>query len=302
MRVKFENFWNAYQYDDLSIIKLLRDDGILPPGLRFGFIAALGLAGLIPSVVRFPRARWVAAAVLLHMAAVLTVFVTERYRMAAVPGLMILGAAGLWHLWVALLRGAWLPAAGYVALAGGATWFVSTSRQDTSLWSLDHYKAGIRATEAGDLDRAQRNLETAFAYVQDNADINFALGNLWLARSERSSDEREKAGRRTRAKLFYRRALEINPQHPGTLNNLGVLALEEKRFELAEKFFAGSLVMEPEAAKTHYLLARARFESGKFTEARAALNEALRLRPGQKEFRELQEKLDHPPVAAPPPQ
>lgn len=294
MGVKFENFWNAYQYDDLSIIKLLRDDGILPPGLTFGFVAALGLAGLIPSAVRFPRSRWIAAAVLLHMVAVLTVFVTERYRMAAVPGLLILGAAGLWQLWVALLHSAWLPASGYVAVAASAAWFVSTSRHDISLWSLDHYKAGIRATEAGDLNRAQRNLETAFAYVQNNADINFALGNLWLAKSDQSKDEREKTSFRTRAKLFYRRALEITPQHAGTLNNLGVLALEEKRFELAEKFFAGSLVTEPEAAKTHYLLARARFEAGKLPEARAALAEALRLRPTQKEFLELRDKLTPP--------
>jgi tetratricopeptide (TPR) repeat protein len=294
MGVKFENFWNAYQYDDLSIIKLLRDDGILPPGLSYGFIAALGLAGLIPAVVRFPRSRWIAAAVLLHMVAVLTVFVTERYRLAAVPGLMILGAAGLWQLWFALLRGAWLPASGYIALAGVAAWFVSTSRHDISLWSLDHYKAGIRATEAGDLDRAQRNLETAFAYVQNNADINFALGNLWLAKSDRSTDEKEKTAMRTRAKLFYRRALTITPQHAGTLNNLGVLALEEKRFELAEKFFAGSVASEPEAAKTHYLLARARFEQGKLPEARAALAEALRLRPNQKEFLELRDKLTLP--------
>ncbi len=299
MGTKFANFWNAYQYDDLSIIKLLRDDGILPPGLSFGFIAALGLAGLIPSVALFPRSRWIAAAVLLHMVAVLTVFVTERYRMAAVPGLMILGAAGLWQLWVWLVRGAWLPATGYLVLAGAAAAFVSTPRQQISLWSLDHYKAGIRATEAGDLDRSQRNLETAFAYVQDNADINFALGNLWLAKSQRITDEREKGVIRTRAKLYYRRALEIAPQHAGTLNNLGVLALEEKRFELAEQFFSGSLVTEPEAAKTHYLLARARFEAGRITEARAALTEALRLRPGQKEFRELEEKLKHPPAAPP---
>jgi tetratricopeptide (TPR) repeat protein len=301
MWVKFENFWNAYQYDDLSIIKLLRDEGILPPGLRFGFIAALGLAGLIPTVVRFPRSRWIAAAVLLHMVAVLTVFVTERYRMAAVPGLMILGAAGLWQLWVWLLRRAWLPASGYLGVAAVAAWFVSTSRQDLSLWSLDHYKAGIRATEAGDLDRAQRNLETAFAYVQNNADINFALGNLWLAKSDRATGEHEKVALNARAKIFYRRALELNPQHAGTLNNLGVLALEEKRYELAEKFFAASLVTEPEAAKTHYLLARARFEQGKLPEARAALDEALRLRPTQKEFLELRDRLTPPPAAPAPP-
>lgn len=301
MSVKFANFWNAYQYDDLSIIKLLRDSGVLSPGLSFGFIAALGLAGFVPVIIRYPRSRWVAAAVLLHMAAVLTVFVTERYRLAAVPGLMILGVAGLWELWRWIVRSEWLPAAGYLSIASAAAWFVSIPARDTGLWSLDHYKAGIRATDAGELDRAQHNLETAFAYVQDNADINFALGNLWLAKSGRAEAGHEKDSLRARAKVFYRRALELNPQHAGTLNNLGVLALEEKRYDLAERFFAGSLATEPEAAKTHYLLARARFEAGRLPEARAALDEALRLRPAQKEFLELREKLRPPSETAPSP-
>ena len=289
--VKFGNFWNAYQYDDLSIIKLLRDDGILPGGLRWGIVAALGLAGLVPVVWRFPRARWVAAAVLLHLCALMPVFVTERYRLAAVPGLMLLGAAGLWMLWENLVRARWLAASGYGAAAVGAAWFVSLPRGDIGLWSLDHYKAGIRATEAGDLDRAQRNLETAYAYVPTNADIRFALGNLWLARSERDSDPATTTAQRTHAKLYYRLALELNPEHPGTLNNLGVLALEEQRWELAENFLSAASMAEPESAKTHYLLARARFERGRFSEARAALARALELRAGQREFLELQAKI-----------
>ena len=76
--VKFGNFWNAYQYDDLSIIKLLRDEGVLPAGLKFGFIAALGLAGLFPTLLRYPKSGWVVAAVLLHMCALLPVFVTPN--------------------------------------------------------------------------------------------------------------------------------------------------------------------------------------------------------------------------------
>ncbi|MEI9897126.1 MAG: hypothetical protein WDN28_25500 [Chthoniobacter sp.] len=107
MGVKFGNFWNAYQYDDLSIIKLLRDDGVLPPGLKFGLIAALGLAGLLPTLWRFPKSAWVVAAVFLHMCALLPVFVTERYRLAAVPGLMILGTAGLWIFWQNLAAAQW---------------------------------------------------------------------------------------------------------------------------------------------------------------------------------------------------
>jgi len=296
MAVKFGNFWNAYQYDDLSIIKLLRDDGVIPPGLRFGFVAALGLAGGIPVLLRFPRARWVAAAVFLHMCALMPVFVTERYRLAAVPGLLILGAGGLWIFWENLATAQWKSAVAYVALACFAGWFVSIPLPpaDQGFWSLDYYKAGIRSTTAGNLDRAQRNLETAFAYVQDNADINFALGNLWLAKSDHSIDLQEKARERGNAKIFYRRALDLNPHHAGTLNNLGVLAMEEKLWDLAERFFTASLESEPGDATRLYLVARVRFEAGKKAEAQAALHEALKLRPDQKEFLELQERLQNP--------
>jgi tetratricopeptide (TPR) repeat protein len=320
MGIKFANFWNAYQYDDLSIIKLLRDEGVLPPGLSFGVIAALGLAGLLPTLWRFPKSGWVVAAVLLHMCALLPVFVTERYRLAAVPGLMILGAAGLWIFWENLATGKWPGAAVYLLLCAGAAWFVSIPREDIGLWSLDHYKAGIRATTAGQtelgrqnpagaigaFDRAQRNLETAYAYVSNNADINFALGNLWYARRDLpANDERTRLADLGRAMLFYRKAMELNPRHTGTLNNLGVIALEEKRWPVAEKFFAAAIDTEPEDAKTHYLLARVYAEDNKPAAARAEIETALRLRPGQKQFLELRDKLNAPapiptPAAVPP--
>jgi tetratricopeptide (TPR) repeat protein len=300
MATKLGNFWNAYQYDDLSIIKLLRDDGVLPPGLRFGFIAALGLAGLLPTLRRFPRATWVVAAVLLHMCALLPVFVTERYRLAAVPGLMILGAGGLWIFWESVLRARWTTAAAYLALCTGAAGFVSIPRSDIGLWSLDHYKAGIRAITVGDLDRAQRNLETAYAYVPNSAVINFALGNLWLVRSNRPEiTEPAKAGLRAKARIYYDRALGLDPRHAGTLNNLGFLAMEEKRWPLAEKFLLRSLEAEPDVAKTHYMLALVYFESGRTGAARASLEKALRVRPNQKEFLELRDKLEG--GASPPP-
>ena len=51
-------------------------------------------------------------------------------------------------------------------------------------------------------------------------------------------------------------ALRADPNHAKAWNNLGVLAMEEKRWALADKFFAHSLSSEPEDAKTHYLAAR----------------------------------------------
>ena len=41
--LKFVNFWNAFRYDDLSVITTLREEGVTFPGLRFGLVAALAI-------------------------------------------------------------------------------------------------------------------------------------------------------------------------------------------------------------------------------------------------------------------
>ena len=246
MAVKFGNFWNAFQYDDLSIIKLLQVQGVLPPGLRFGVVAALALPGLIFGAWRFSRARWIAAAVLLHMAAILPVFVTERYRLCAAPGLMICASYGLWQLGRWLLDARWLAAAGWIAATSASAVFVSTPRSDIGMWSLDHYNTGLRALKTHNFARAQSELELAYAYVQDNAEINFALGTFW--------QEKENTGR---AIFFYKRTVDLNPGHASAWSNLGLLTYDQKNFPQAVRFFQESLRHEPGDAKTYFLLARA---------------------------------------------
>jgi tetratricopeptide (TPR) repeat protein len=315
--VKFKNFWNAYQYDDLSIIKLLRDDGVLPPGLKFGIVGALGLAGFIPVLIRYRRSGWVVAAVLLHMCALLPAFVTERYRLAAVPGLIILSVAGLWVFWENFTRSRWIQAGAYLLLCAVAAWFVSIPQPDIGLWSLDFYKAGIRANSASDLelrrqnpagareaiDRAQRNLEIAYSYVPNNEDIDFALGNVWLTRANFPwTDPKTKAADQDIARTCYGEALRLNPHHPGTLNNWGVLEMEAKHWDQAEKYFLEAARAEPDDAKAYYLIALVRKEMGKIEGAKSALGQALKRRPNQKEFLDLQQQLEaSAPTTAPAP-
>ncbi len=282
---KFVNFWNAYQYDDINTLTPLREQRITWPGLRFGFVAALGLVGMCGAVWQAPRSRWVAAAVLLHLCALLPVFITERYRLAAVPGLLIFAA---W--WVATVQARfaqrrWRAAFPLIACALPAAWFVSIPPADASVWWLDPFNAGVRALADGDLDRAEQKLATALAFAPDNAEAPYELGTLWLKRGDRS-----------RAKSFYREALRLNPRHDGVLNNLGVMALEEHLPELAEKFILAGLAIEPRDASRHYLLARARIDRGDLAGAREALQTALRLAPGDPEFLKLQSQLAAPPA------
>jgi hypothetical protein len=278
--VKFSNFWNALQYDDLSIIKLLTNDGVLVPGIRFGLVAALGIPGLLVGIVRVPRSRWIAAGILLHLAALMPVFITERYRLCAVPGLLLFSAYLLVTLWQSLMQRRWLAVSAIVVLTIGSTSFVTIGRPEPSNWSLDHYKAGIRFLENKKLPEAERELTTAYAYVPDNAEILFALGNLRLGQKNYGG-----------AKQWYRKCLELDPNHTGAWNNAGIVAMEEKRWDIAERAFLQSLRVEPDSAKTHYLIARARLEQGNRQGALSAIEDAIRLAPTQPEFLELREQI-----------
>jgi hypothetical protein len=278
---KLFNFWNAYSYDDVTSIVRLRAMKVTWPGLSFGFVAVFGLAGVATFGWSSLAGRFTTAAIILHMTALLPAFVTERYRLVAVPGLIVFGAVWIIEMQQRLARGGFarLPVPAIGAMV--AALFVAQPQTDTSLWSLDYYEAGIRQTQTGQLDAAQKSLERALAYEPRGADIYFALGNLSLEKGDRD-----------RAKGFYRRALDLNPTHDGVLNNLGVLAMEEKRWPLAESFFLKSLETESEDPKTFYLLARVRLERGDRDGARAALNEALRRRPAQREFLDLQKQIE----------
>jgi tetratricopeptide (TPR) repeat protein len=296
---KFENFFNVYQYDDLSILKLLRDEGAVPPGLRFGFIAALGLAGLPFCWARWKTSRWVVGAVLLHVASLMPVFITERYRLAAAPGLILLGIGGLYVLCERISAADWKRASLSLGTLAAAAWFCTMPRVDAG-WALDFYKAGIRATQAailaksrGDVanaekafDRGQRNLETAYAYVDQNADLVFAMGNLWMERGDVS-----------RATACYERAVEIsrdvNPArvHDGALTNLGIAASRKEDWAAAEQYFQESLKFDEADGKTWFFLAEARSKMRNRLGALEAVERARTLRPNQPEIEKLRDEL-----------
>lgn len=278
---KFANFWNAYQYDDLSVIAQLRAEGILFPGLSFGLVAALGSAGIFTVVWHRPRTRWVSGAIALHVAALLPVFITERYRVCAVPGLLIFASSGLWSLWSSVVQRR-LPAAGGQFVSSIAcAYMVSIPRTDPGLWSLDHYNVGLHAYNRGNLDLARRELEKSYAYVPENAEICFALGNLWFAKGDHN-----------RAKAFYRKTVGLNPKHASAWNNLGVMALEEKFYPVAVRFLQLAVTLEPRDAKAWYLLAKARLASGDRPGAIDAISSACKLLPEQVEFTRLRTEIE----------
>jgi hypothetical protein len=277
---KIANFWNAFEYDDLGITANLLRHRILFPGPTFGVMAALALPGLLFSLRPSITARWVTAAIFLDMAAILPIFVTERYRLAVVPGLCVFAGIGLCQLWNDCSLRRYRQLAVYVVVLTVALWLITIPRTDPALWAMRPYDAGRAAFDSGDVAHANEEFARARAYAPDNPEVNLALGNLRLAQGDRAD-----------AFSFYSNVLRIDPTHKGALNNLGVMALEDGKFLEAREYFLRALRQDRENAKTYYLLAKAELSLGNLEDAEAAVANALKRAPAQPEYQQLQEQI-----------
>jgi tetratricopeptide (TPR) repeat protein len=281
MARKVANFWNAFEYDDVGVIVALREQRIISGGPNFALIAALALPGLLFGLWIFPSSRPVAAGILLHFTAVLPIFVTERYRIAVVPGLLVFAAIGLSELWTDLSLGRFRRVIAYFITLFIGVWIVTVPRTEPGLWAVRFYNAGRAALDAGDLVHANALLAKAQAYAPDSIETNFALGNLRLAQ-----------GNRLEAISLYSAILRVDPAHKGALTNIGVMALEDRKFAEAAGYFRKAVEQEPGTSKTYYLLAKAEFALGNFDQAKVAIARALETEPERSEYRKLEKEIE----------
>ena len=280
--LKFRAFWSAFQYDDLSIITILRDQKVTFPGIYFGLVATLALPMMLLLWNTAPLSRWITAAIVLHLLALLPVFTTERYRLPIVPGLLVFAAFGLITFFNNLVAGKFNSIISYGALLTVSTLFVSWPQSDPSLWALDAYNSGWQALESGDLALAEKKLQLARAYVPTNPETNFALGNLRLAE-----------GNSAAASAFYLATLRLDNRHRGALNNLAVMALDGGKFDAAENWLRHAEDVDPGNAKIHFLLAKTLLAKDEHELAREEIEIATRLRPNQTEFQQLKQKIEN---------
>ena len=280
--VKLRNFWSAFQYDDLSIITILREQGVIFPGLYFGVIAAFAIPGIFLSWKVAAVSRWILAAIALSMIALLAVFITERYRLVVVPGLLIFAALGLLIFWEKIVSGKMRSSALYLAILLLSTIFVAWPQRDPSLWALDAYNAGWQALETNNFVLAEKKLAIAHAYVPENSETLFAIGNLRLAENNPNI-----------ASAFYHAVLKLDPRHKGAFNNLGIIALDTADYETAENWFRHAENIDPRNAKTHFLLAKTLLAKNDPDAARGEIDAAIALRSDQPEFIDLKSKIEN---------
>jgi tetratricopeptide (TPR) repeat protein len=129
----------------------------------------------------------------------------------------------------------------------------------------------------------------AYAYAPENAEVNFALGNVRLAQ-----------GNNPAAESCYLATLRLDSNHEGAYNNLGIMALEQKRWSRAANLFAKAVEQDPGDAKTYYLIAQAQFHAHDFQSANLAIARAIELNPAEPQFRALSEEIQRARITASP--
>ena len=81
------------------------------------------------------------------------------------------------------------------------------------------------------------------------------------------------------AESIYRQILNADPDHPGALHLLGVIALQSGKNDHAVEFITKALAIKPDYAEAHSNLGVALQGLGRLDEAIASYHKALAIKP-----------------------
>lgn len=85
---------------------------------------------------------------------------------------------------------------------------------------------GLSYLENGRFEQAKYNLEKAYEFTPDRADVNYSLGYYYQLVGEMSIAEE-----------YYKEAVDLEPRNPDTLNNYGTFLCNIGQVEKAETYF-----------------------------------------------------------------
>jgi tetratricopeptide (TPR) repeat protein len=169
--------------------------------------------------------------------------------------------------------------------------------------SVSGYQRRAAEAEArGDFGRAEELLRHLVALRPREADFHYNLANH-LSRTRRVEAAAEtyrkaleldpehpgalvnlgilraQAGERPEARALFGKALERDPEHAGALASLGRLLALEGDFPSAVRYFERALSSDPRQVETRYALAQVLRRQGRLEEAIAELSRAIALAP-----------------------
>jgi 4-amino-4-deoxy-L-arabinose transferase-like glycosyltransferase len=278
---KIRMFWSWYEWPDAVDYYYVKTTSFIYklPLIEFGSISLLALIGLW--LVR--RRLWAFFPVLLFvvmwMASTVVFFLFSRYRLPAVPGFILIGAAAIGSIFTSWdqNRRQSMIVLGLVMLALIAPLFISHQpKQD-----LVFYNLALVYEKMGETALAVQNYKDAYAVNPKDFLSCINLGNL--AANEKRWDE---------ALQWYQRAEAIEPAAEGIHANIGRVYVVQGKYDEAEKAFDRALKINAENVEALHNKAILLAMKKQFREASEINQKVLKLAPGWPPAVSFRERLD----------
>jgi cytochrome c-type biogenesis protein CcmH/NrfG/4-amino-4-deoxy-L-arabinose transferase-like glycosyltransferase len=267
-------FLNSYERSDIKLIPRVKENYstvLKLPLLTFAFPISFGLVGL---VLVLKGRKWLGlipvAGVAAYAVSSVMFFVLWRYRLPAVPFLMLLGGFTVSEFIRALrnrdmrtIIGIGIGVAVLAAVSTTRLWDISKET-----WASQYLinEAGLYL-KAGDYDRAVEVYEEAAQMDPGNPRVYFYLGKAYATE-----------GHIAESKKVMERAVQLNPAYrPYGMLTLGVALANQGRYDLAVEYFQGALDADPGLGLAAFNLGVSLLNLGRTEEAERAFTEAEKL-------------------------
>jgi tetratricopeptide (TPR) repeat protein len=276
MATKFYYFWLAWEaplnynyYFHQQYSTLLRF-----PVFNLILYLPLAILGVIFFAPDWKKYWLLYAVIFIICLSVVLFFVADRYRLSALPFLMILAAAAvtkLMHQFREKHPHRWFGIAGLILLIGVQFGLVQSKIAKTN-FANDYYNLAL-ANLIGNNPRGSITWgERAAAANPTDAKVRYNLGVAWL-----------KLGDDLQAMRAFRQVLEIDPTDAGAHRNLGALLLQQNDYPAALRALQQSLKLEPGNVTSLMNLGLAYYYLADLPAAIAAWTELLKIEPGNEQ-------------------
>lgn len=267
-------FWHSYEVKRNVDIYFFRDfSWLLWTGvvLSFGSVAPLALVGIFLARKKMGEHMPLLLFLAAHMVSVCLFFVCSRYRLPALPVLLIYAAYTV--RWILLKKRA-KPLLPHFAAILVLVLLVNIDFFHAKNW--DPAENHLFLTEAfldrGDLEKATEEVKRALEYNPRYPEAFFFWGEIL-----------SKEGKNKKAAEKFKEAIRLCPEHAEARSSLGHAYIRTGLFAEAAGEFKEVLKIIPNKAVNHFSLGYALNQLGKYKEAERAMKEALRLEPGYDE-------------------
>ena len=300
---KLRMFWHRIEVPDNLHVDIVA--GYSPvlrsPLLWMGWIFPPALLGAVAWWRRRREVRVIAAVAGVYCASVVLFFVLSRFRVQVVPIVAVLAAAGVWWLWDRAHSAAWLSLlAGTALLAAAAAWsnvapqWLAVHQREGV--AIGYHNLGSMLSQQGDVSGAQQAYERAVATDADAVPASMAaLGEIYLQEGQYERAEQsllqmiEKsrhggAARPTLVRVYeamrrdprYGDSAALRDKLAAAYRAVGRNADADRLRENAGEAATGG---DAAGAQDLYRKSRELRHQGNWSEAIAALQEAIRIGP-----------------------